>query len=99
MKGKTPKFDPKKLQDELKGKVMDAAKDATLTTGWWTPAILLTKIGEFADRDDLVGMDFRKFTFGDLLSTGTNGIPFELECSNMKDWEGSYTVKGRIRRK
>ena len=25
-----PEFDPKKLQDELKGKVMDAAKDATL---------------------------------------------------------------------
>jgi hypothetical protein len=99
MKGNPPKFDPTQFQKELKGKVIDAAKDATLTTGWWIPQILPTKLGEFADPDDYVGMNFRKFTFGELLAAGTNWIPFELECSNSDEWEGSYMVKGRIRRK
>jgi hypothetical protein len=99
MSGKPPKFDPKKIQDELKGKVVEAAENKTLTTGWWTPVIFQTKIAEISDPDDLVGTATKKFTFGDLLSAGTNGIPFELECSGTADWEGSYTVKGRIRRK
>jgi len=99
MSGDPPEFDPEKIQDELKGKVIDAAKEKTLTPGWWTPVILLTRIVWESDKDDLVGVDYKKFTFGDLLSAGTNGIPFELQCFDTNEFEGSYTVKGRIRRK
>ena len=76
----------------------------------------MTKTGEFFDRDDMVGVAYKKFTFGELVSAGKDGISFELECSNpplnvaeqianskipffggATGWEGSYTVKGRIR--
>jgi hypothetical protein len=105
MSGQPPKFDPKKIQDEVKGKVIDVAKNETLTTGWFTPVMFQTMIGEISDPDDLVGIGIKKFTFGELLSAGTNGIPFQIEChegteeDDWEDWEGSYTVKGRIRRK
>jgi hypothetical protein len=99
MKGNPPKFDPQNKLQAAQEKVIAAVKDNTLTPGWWTPAIFPTKIGEFLDPDDLVGVAFRKFTFGELLAAGTNGIPFELECWNPKAWEGSYTVQGLIRRK
>ncbi len=98
MKGVHPAFDPKKITDDITDKAIAAAKDKTLTPGWWTPVILLTKSGEIFDRDDLVGVAYKKFTFGELVSAGKDGISFELECSNdAKDWEGSYTVKGHIR--
>ena len=97
MKGGHPAFDPKKISDEITDKAIAAAKDKTLTPGWWTPVILLTKSGEIFDRDDLIGVAYKKFTFGELVSAGKSGIPFELECSKTTDWEGSYTVKGLIR--
>jgi hypothetical protein len=99
MSGNPPRFDPQQIQEELKGKVVDAAENKTLTPGWWTPVIFQTMIGQIGDPDDLVGVANRKFTFAELLSAGTGGIPFELQCSDAEDWEGSYTVKGRIRRK
>jgi hypothetical protein len=98
MKGAHPKFDPKEISDEITDKVIAAATDKTLTPGWWTPLILVTKSGQIFDPDDMVGVAYKKFTFGELVSAGKDGISFELECSNdVKDWDGSYTVKGRIR--
>jgi hypothetical protein len=99
MSGNPPEFDPEEIQDELKDKVIQAARDESLTPGWWLAPILFTKLVGEGDRDDFVGAANRRFTFGELLQAGTTGIAFELECSNSEDWEGSYTVKGRIRRK
>lgn len=99
MNGSTPAFNLADLQNELKDKAFDAAKDATLHSGWWTPLFAPIVLAQIADTDDCVGCAYKEVTLGQLLKSGPGGIPFQLNLANPSDWEGSYTVRGKIRRK
>ena len=84
---------------DIKTKAIQAAKDETLDAGFWislfSPFIPFA-LGQ-ADVDDYVGAGYQIVSFGELLEK--NAVPVNLRCSNSKDWEGSYTVKGWIRRR
>ncbi len=34
-----PEFDPGVIQEQLKEKALSAAKNETMISGWWTPAL------------------------------------------------------------
>jgi hypothetical protein len=92
-------FDPTKITDELTNKVIARAKDATLTDLWWLPPIFFGKLPELIDPDDFIGFAFAKFTFGQLLRAGKDGITFALTCERKTDYSGTYNVFGNIRQK
>ena len=94
-----PDFDLAKLQSEMKEEAFDAAKDATLTSGWWTPLFAPVVLAEIVGPDDCVGYAYKEITLGQLLASGPGGISLNFNLANSSDWEGAYTVKGRIRRK
>lgn len=56
-------------------------------------------LAQVADPDDFVGFAYKKVTMSQLLASGPNGIPLNLNLANSSNWEGSYTVRGRILRK
>ena len=100
--GDLPTFDADKMkamETELRKKALGAAEDETFSPGWWTPALFPFLLDE-ADKDDVVGFAFRKFSYSDLLAAGPAGITFEATASapDIEDWEGSYTIRGKIRR-
>jgi len=99
LKGQSPDFDLEDLQSEMKQKAFDAAEDSTLFTGWWTPLFAPVVLAQIADPDDCVGYAYKEITLGQLLDSGPGGIPLNFNMANSSDWEGSYTVRGRIRRK
>ncbi len=102
MKGQPPEFDVSQLQSEIKDVALEAAEDETMNRAWSivVPILSLSFFAEVIDRDDYVGAAYKKFTFGELLDANPPAaIPFSLTLSNSDDWEGSYTVRGWIRRK
>ncbi len=99
--GELPKLDGAKLEEmekRLREEALGAAEDETFLPLWWTPALFPLLLDE-ADKDDVVGFAIRKFSYGALLAAGQSGIDFALTASNVHDWEGSYTIRGRVARK
>lgn len=99
--GNLPKFGAKKLKemnDRIREKALCAAEDEAKDPLWWTPALFPFLLDE-VDADDVVGFAVRKFSYGDLLAAGPAGIHFEATASadKLEDWEGSYTIRGKIR--
>lgn len=97
MDGNVPEFDPGVIQEQLKEKALSAAKNETMISGWWTPALAPIYLDDLVDPDDYVGYGMRRFTFGELLAAAPSGIDFEVSMASGE--EGSYTVRGTIRRK
>ena len=99
LNGGSTDFDLATLQREMKEKAFDAAKDATLTSGWWTPLFAPVVLAQISDPDDCVGYAYKEITLGQLLDSGPGGISLDFNLANSSDWEGAYTVRGSIRRK
>lgn len=103
MQGNPPEFDISQIQKDITSKAIEAAEDETLDAAFWVQ--LFSPFNPFAlaqavDPDDYIGSAYKIFTFGELLDTIPPArIPFSLNLSNAADWEGSYTVRGWIRRK
>ncbi len=101
--GNLPKFGAEKLKemnDKIREKALGAADDEAKDPLWWTPTLFPFLLDE-VETDDVVGFAVRKFSYGDLLAAGPAGIHFEATASadKLEDWEGSYTIRGKIRRK
>lgn len=92
-------FDPTQIRQQIQDAAIEAAVDETLIPGWWLPQVAPLIFVQGVDPDDFVGGSHRAFSFGDLLDAGEQGIDFTVTLSNSQDWEGSYTVYGRIGRR
>lgn len=98
--GSPPKFDPEPIQKKIQKKALDAAEDSTLAGPWFLPPVFPTLISQAVDPDDFVGWAIEEFSYGQILGAGNAGIPFEMTlAADVENWEGSYTLRGRIRRK
>jgi hypothetical protein len=97
--GKIPGFDPQEIQKQLQSKAFDAAKSETLSGPWFLPQIFPVVLAQILDPDDYIGWSLKQFTFRDVLEAGPHGIYFQMSLANPSDFEGAYTVRGRIRRK
>jgi hypothetical protein len=97
--GNISKFDSKKIANELSDKVISCVKHATLTSLCWLPPIIFGNFLEVVDPDDYVGFAFARFSFGQILRAGKDGITFAVICERKDDYNGTYNVFGNIRRK